>query len=101
MIAAVVVATALCADRVAPAAPQQPRAAEAHRPAPVTQLARTLAMRLTVGLRRAVSSTRLLPDRTWGQDLHLPAALAPVGPVEMVHASSSSPFRFRLPPPLA
>jgi hypothetical protein len=101
MIAAVVVATALCADRVAPAAPQPLRAAVAHRPAPVTQLARTLAMRLTVGLRRAVSPTRLLPDRAGGQDLHLPAVCTPAGPVEMVHASASSPFRFRLPPPLA
>jgi hypothetical protein len=59
VLAAVVVATALCADRVATAAPQA-------RPQ-VSQLARAVANKLSASFRRVVPSIRFVEDRRLGR----------------------------------
>ena len=85
-----VVATALCADRVATAAPQA-------RPQ-VSQLARAVANKLSASFRRVVPSIRFVEDRRLGAfatSLNMRTEVrAPV-----VHATQGSPFQFRLPPP--
>ena len=86
-----VVATALCADRVATAAPVPD-----SRPQP-SNLAR-LASKLTGTFRQVVPSVRLLASRRDGeQNATRPEAPVTLKPV--VHATQASPFRFRLPPP--
>jgi hypothetical protein len=85
-------ATALCVDRAAAAAP-------ALRP-PVGQIARQLADRLTTTFRRTVAQVRFRPVLREGQ------ALATADePLTQVVASplhqDFAPFQFRLPPPLA
>jgi hypothetical protein len=90
VLAAVVVATALCADRVATAAPQA-------RPQ-VAQLARAVANKLSASFRRVVPSIRFVEDRR-------PGAIASSGDMRIgvriptIHATQGSPFEFRLPPP--
>ena len=89
VIAVVVVATALCADRTVSAAPQA-------RPNPRTQ-SRSLASRLTTGLKQSIAPARpLVSARTGERVLSFPLPIA--------HAASGvrfefSPFQFRLPPP--
>jgi hypothetical protein len=92
VLAAVVVATALCADRASAAAPQV-------RPQ-VSQLARTVANKLTSSFRRVVPTVRFVENRREGlcDAMLLPPADA--GSPTCVHASDASPFRFRLPPPV-
>ena len=91
VLAAVVVATALCADRVATAAPQaRPQVAE---------FARSLAARLTVGFRRVVPQIRFVADRRDGESNPTVRPAAEVASPGVGHASAASPFRFRLPPP--
>lgn len=90
VLAAVVVATALCADRVAAAAPQAgPQ---------VSQLARTFASRITVSFRRVVPSIRFVEDRRMGVLAWSGNMRAEVR-TPVVHATQGSPFEFRLPPP--
>lgn len=91
VIAMMVVATALCADR-AIAAPQ---------PGPqVTSFARSLASRLTVSFRQVVPSIRLVEDRREGEGICSPDSMpAEAGIPVVVHATAGSPFEFRLPPP--
>ena len=86
---AVVMTTALAADRAAVAAlPQQAR--------PTPSLARTLAARLTSNLQRSLPAVRIQPaacaDRVTVARLVIDDA-APGVRVEL------SPFQFRLPPP--
>jgi hypothetical protein len=89
-LAAVVVATALCADRAATAAPQA-------RPQ-VAQLARSVASKLSASFRRVVPTIRFVEDRRAVSVASvLPSAEA--GWPTVTHASAASPFRFRLPPP--
>jgi hypothetical protein len=82
---------AICADRAITAAPQV-------RPQ-VAQLARMLAGRLTVGLRRVVPVARVHVSRDARAALVSTLRPEPVtfdfAPVEL------SPFQFRLPPPVA
>jgi|SRR6185437_4782765 len=88
VIAVMVVATALCADRSLSAAPQAT--------AEPAGLARTLATKLTSSLRRTVAPVKVLSARfnEKSRELPLPIRKAQSGVrVEM------SPAQFRLPPP--
>ncbi|MGB7161184.1 MAG: hypothetical protein WBD40_24200 [Tepidisphaeraceae bacterium] len=91
VLAAVVVATALCADRATAAAPQA-------RPQ-VGQIARNIASKLTVSFRRVVPTVRFVENRREGTCDTIPRPPAEAGSPTVWHASSASPFRFRLPPP--
>ena len=91
VLAAVVVATALCADRVATAAPQA-------RPQ-VANLARAVASKLSASFRRVVPTIRFIEDRRVGAVLTTGLRPLKVGSPTGTHASDASPFRFRLPPP--
>jgi hypothetical protein len=90
VLAAVVVATALCADRVATAAPQA-------RPQ-VSQLARTVANKLSASFRRVVPSIRFVEDRRPGVSASLVNMRTELR-TPVLHATQGSPFQFRLPPP--
>src|SRR5687768_16682547 len=91
VIAVIVVATALSADRAVSAAPQ----AKPH----VTNYARSLASKLSTGLRRAVPAVTFVEHR---RDEVSPQVTEDM-PTEVgrpaVHAVQGSPFQFRLPPP--
>jgi hypothetical protein len=91
VLAAVVVATALCADRVATAAPQA-------RPQ-VANLARTVANKLSASFRRVVPTIRFVEDRRVVGCISMVFPPAEAGSPSLSHASDASPFRFRLPPP--
>lgn len=90
ILAVVVVATALCADRTVTAAPQE-------RPQATEGLARKLASRLTRSFRRSIAPLRLFSRRT-GEKARLVASAirASAGGVSF----QFSPFQFRLPPPV-
>jgi len=84
------VATAICADRYASAAPSlRPQMAES---------ARKLAGRLVITLRRTVPAVRFEPYR---RDGRAAASVGLVTEVEsiLVHPAQTQPFQFRLPPP--
>ena len=87
------VATALCADRLATAEP-------GFRPQQMAQFARQLATRLTVSFRRVVPAARLDQPRQDVQEgqpvLRLAASLPAIA-----HPAAFCPFQFRLPPPRA
>ncbi|HEV2293302.1 MAG TPA: hypothetical protein VGR35_05565 [Tepidisphaeraceae bacterium] len=91
VLAAVVVATALCADRVATAAPQA-------RPQ-VANLARTVASKLSASFQRVVPTIRFVEDRRVVGCVTSTLASAEAASPALSHASDASPFRFRLPPP--
>lgn len=98
-----VVATALCADRVASAAPDlcpQPVRSEAQVPQ-VVQLAGRLVSSLSRRFQRVVPSA-LMPET---RQSALAAALCPrrLLPDQSLQVQTKplSPFQFRLPPPLA
>lgn len=87
------VATALCVDRAAQAAP-------ALRPQGGAGIVRQIAERLTVGFRGVVPSVRLHQARREGivcQGGRVAPVLRTLARVEPVQFS---PFQFRLPPPL-
>jgi len=90
VVAVTLVATALCADRAASAAP-------AIRPQ-VTQLAGRLVTRLSHSFRRTIPAVRLYAARRDGFRAAVtfarPVASAPLVPQPL------SPFQFRLPPPI-
>jgi hypothetical protein len=89
LIAVTLVATALCADRLAVATPTAP---------PVAQLAGRLIQRLSGGFRQQLPSQRLYqPFRTSQR----PMSLRPLASPEPILALSLkiSPFHFSLPPP--
>ena len=92
VIAVMVVATALCADRSALAAAPQVR------PQPSQGFARGLASRITSSFRQTVAPVRMLS--TWtgegAQAFPLPIRQAASG----VRSAEVSPFQFRLPPPV-
>jgi hypothetical protein len=89
VIAVVVVATALCADRSLSAAPT-PRVES-------SSLARTLASKLTSSLRRAVApSVSVAPTRSEEQ---VQTFALPIHEEASGVRSTFSPFQFRLPPP--
>ena len=89
------VATALCADRVAAAAPEIRAQLQRSASDPISRLA----TRLCVTFRRVVPAVRLHQARREG-----PMAQSPVRQVVCVPAAvrrmEGSPFQFRLPPPL-
>jgi len=88
VIAVMVVATALCADRSVSAAPVL---------RPQSQgFARTFASNLTTSLRRAVASTRVESVRT---NESAPKLALPIRETASGVRSEFSPFQFRLPPP--
>jgi len=90
LLAAVIVTTALCADRVgAPASAMPPQ---------FVQLARQLAGRLGPVLRKAAPMARLTPAprHDVAPASRLTVANAADAPV---HRVECPPFRFRLPPP--
>lgn len=91
VLAAVVVATALCADRVATAAPQ----ARPH----VAQLARSVASKLSASFLRVMPSLRFVEDRLAGLGALFVNTRTEVR-TPNVHPTEGSPFQFRLPPPM-
>jgi hypothetical protein len=90
VIVVVMLAGALCADRVATAAPQV-------RPQ-VVEIARNMTRRLSINLRRVVPATRLHETRQEGI-ARIDATCVRVVPADYDHLALS-PFQFRLPPPL-
>ena len=90
-VAMTLVATALCADRTVAA----PVVVRAHAEAPV---AGRLVARLSVSLRRSVSSIRLVQTRRENDRIAVPIVQQIERPVWT--PVSLSPFQFRLPPPL-
>jgi hypothetical protein len=90
VIAVVVVATALCADRSLSAAPV-PRSADTS-----AGLARSFASKLTSNLRRAVAPIVSVPTRSDEQvQTFAPAIREEASGIRV----ELSPFQFRLPPP--
>jgi hypothetical protein len=90
VLAVTLVATAICADRVAVAAPPQ---------APRGQLAASLIQRLTTRFRRVVATARLYQPRREGAGCTELAT--PIVPQSFLRVRVAlSPFQFRLPPPL-
>ena len=91
VIAVIVVATALSADRVADAAPQaKPQ---------VTQLARTLANKLSTGLSHVAGGVKLVQDRREGETEQVVSHMATEVATPLIHPAQGMPFTFRLPPP--
>ena len=89
-------ATALCADRLAAAAPEV--RAQVQPADPIARLATRLATRLSVSFRRVVPAMRLHQERH--EVFAAPVSPGAAAAMEMiVHATRGSPFRFRLPPP--
>jgi hypothetical protein len=91
VIAVTLMATAICADRVAPVAPAQP---------PATHFATRLIERLSKNLQRVLPAVTLYQPNRFGLE---PAARRPLPIADQgfFHASCLSPFQFRLPPPTA
>ncbi|HYO08421.1 MAG TPA: hypothetical protein VER17_05575 [Tepidisphaeraceae bacterium] len=95
VIAVMVVATALCADRsaraeVVAASPQHPRTADAR------GFARTFASRITSSLQQAVAPVQMRPARSSERSVAPPVI---IGETASGVRSAFSPFQFRLPPP--
>jgi hypothetical protein len=91
-VAMTLVATALCADRAATAAPML-------RPQTAVPAAQTLVGRLTTCLRHVVPGVRLYQVR--GEGRTAPANIRAVIPASIdITPPPISPFRFRLPPPV-
>jgi hypothetical protein len=88
VIAVVVVATALCADRAVAAAPR----ATSESPG----LARSLATKLTSSLRRSVAPVRMVATRSY-ETIRVPSL--PIRDAESGMRIELSPVQFRLPPP--
>jgi hypothetical protein len=91
VIAVTLMATAICADRVAPAAPAQP---------PATHFTTRLIERLSKNLRRVLPAVTLYQPHRLGfaAEARRPLAMADQA---FFDAPRLSPFEFRLPPPLA
>ena len=91
LIAVTLVATALCADRMALAAPSAP---------PVGQLAGRLIQRLSGGFRTELRSVRLYRP---ARNVSRPMAIRPAISCQVILPPTIclSPFQFRLPPPCA
>ena len=90
VIAVTLVAAALCADRVAVAAP-------VLRPQAATAAAESLVSRLTSSFRRVVRSVKVIETRR--EDASVKAT--PLAPESVIVAPRPvTPFQFRLPPPI-
>jgi hypothetical protein len=88
VIAVMVVATALCADRAVAAAPASSHAR--------TATSKSLASRITTSFRQTLPSVRLQPGRTMESAGNFPL---PIRESASGVRSEFSPFQFRLPPP--
>lgn len=92
VIAVTLMATAICADRLAPAAPAEP---------PATHLAGRLIERLSMSLRRVLPAVGLYQPRCPGLRLTAARILPFADQTLGFHRVLLSPFQFRLPPPIA
>ena len=90
VIAVMVVATALCADRAVAAAPASSSHARTATP-------KSLAARITTSFRQTLPSVRLQPSRTMESVAKHPLSIREE---ESGIRSDFSPFQFRLPPPV-
>jgi len=91
VIAVTLVAAALCADRVAVAAPVLP---VQHK----TTATERLVIRLTSSFRRVIPAVKVIVARCDGRAVEfVPTSRAAIA----VRPQPVSPFQFRLPPPLA
>ncbi|MGD0463834.1 MAG: hypothetical protein ABSB74_15210 [Tepidisphaeraceae bacterium] len=91
VIAVTLMATAICADRVAPAIPAQTTG---------THFASRLFERLSMNLRRVLPAVTLYQPRRFGLGITARRPL-PMADQAFFPAPRLSPFQFRLPPPLA
>jgi hypothetical protein len=91
VIAVTLVAAALCADRVAVAAP-------VLRPQHKATAAERLVTRLTTSFRRVIPAVKVIAVRCDGQAVEF-AIIAPED--VSIRPQPISPFEFRLPPPVA
>jgi hypothetical protein len=87
----VVMSAALCADRVAVAAP-------AHARPQAASVASRVMDRLSLSLRRVVRSVKVIETRREGKVVE---ARVTIPQPPLVAQRPISPFQFRLPPPLA
>jgi hypothetical protein len=93
ILAVVLVATALCADRaMAAAAPEM-------RPQ-IGCVTRQVVGEITRRFTRVVPGIKIVQNRQ-EQVRGVPARVVPVESVEGVHETETTPFQFRLPPPVA
>jgi hypothetical protein len=90
VIAVTLMATAICADRVAPAVPAQTT---------TTHFASRLIERLSMNLRRVLPAVTLYQPRQFEPGLTVRRPLA-IANQAFFPALPLSPFQFRLPPPL-
>jgi hypothetical protein len=84
------VATAICADRSASAAPSVPPQ--------MASAARRLAGRLVLNLRRTVPAVRFEPYRRDGRAAASVGLIAETESI-LIYPAQTQPFQFRLPPP--
>ena len=94
ILAMTLMATALCADRMATAAPE----IRVHLQVASDPIAR-LATKLSLRFCRVVPAVRLHQARREGP-LHVEPNALPIVLSVIVHRVEGSPFQFRLPPPL-
>jgi hypothetical protein len=94
ILAVMLVATALCADRGLASTPARPQAV-----VPAGSRAGRLIDRLSRGLSRSVSVTLPRQDRRPAEQVATPPA-APVDRLSNAAHRPVSPFQFRLPPPV-
>lgn len=90
ILAVVLVATALCADRAVAAAPEM-------RPQ-IGCVTRQVVGEITRRFTRVVPGIKIVQNRQ-EQVRGVPARVVPVESVEGVHEAETTPFQFRLPPP--
>jgi hypothetical protein len=93
VLAVMAVTTALCADQVAVAAPARAQRTE------IGQMASRLVSRLTQSLRQGMPSVLAQPARQQRPAAKPARQIAATTPLSVGHALSS-PFQFRLPPPI-
>jgi hypothetical protein len=94
LLAVVLLATAMLADRAVVASP----AALGYRPQMVESAGR-LMQRLTVRLQKVVPGVKMVADRRAGRDQRVPV-IRTTGPARSPAHEPTQPFYFRLPPPV-
>lgn len=94
------IATVLCADHVASAAPQQGPSSTATAD-PIARLATNLASRLTGAFRRERENSAVVRLQASPRQVAsvLPQVRSAVPEALVLHRLEGSPFQFRLPPP--
>jgi hypothetical protein len=85
-------ATAICADRLAPATPAEP---------PATHLAGRLIERLSMNLRRVLPAARLYQSPCPGIRSTIARTISFADQTLDFRPMPLAPFQFRLPPPIA